>query len=78
MAFVLDLIIGLVSSFDIDSEEFYQHVLPYLGHNTRQFVQEFLMFAKSPYHMAAYDRHVQYEANVEPVSDTDSDQQQGM
>lgn len=75
-AFVLDLIMGLIKRFPIDSEEFYQHVFPYFGRHTRQFMHEFLMFAKSPYHMAAYDRHSSYVASDEPHHDSDSDTDQ--
>ena len=73
VAFVLDLIMGLIKRFPIDSEEFYQHVFPYIGRHTRKFMQEFLMFAKSPYHMAAYDRHSSYVQSDEPHHDSDSD-----
>ncbi|XP_060600142.1 E3 ubiquitin-protein ligase Topors-like [Ruditapes philippinarum] len=73
VAFVLDLIMGLVKRFPIDSEEFYQHVFPYVGRHTRKFMQEFLMFAKSPYHMAAYDRHSSYAQCDEPHHDSESD-----
>lgn len=79
IAFLLDLILGLIKRHPIDSEEFYQHVYPFVGRNTRQFMREFLAFAKSPYHMAAYDRHVSYEENDEPNIDSasDSDHQRG-
>lgn len=73
VAFLLDLIIGLIKRHPIESEEFYQHVFPFVGRNTRHFMKEFLAFAKSPYHMAAYDRHVSYEENTEPNIDSDSD-----
>ncbi|XP_045160535.2 E3 ubiquitin-protein ligase Topors-like [Mercenaria mercenaria] len=73
VAFVLDLIMGLIKRYPIDSEEFYQHVFPYIGRHTRQFMQEFLTFARSPYHMAAYDRHSSYVPSDEPHHDSDSD-----
>lgn len=80
IAFLLDLIIGLIKHHAIDSEEFYQHVYPFIGRNTRQFMSEFLAFARSPYFMAAYDRHVSYEQNDQPNidSDSDSDHQRGI
>lgn len=73
VAFILGLIIDLIKRYPIDSEEFYQHVLPYTGRNTRQFMREFMMFAKSPYHMAAYDRHCSYEPSNETNHDSDSE-----
>jgi len=80
VAFVLDMILGVIKRHSIDSEEFYQHLCPYTGRNTRQFMREFMAFARSPYHMAAYDRHSQYEPDDQPNidSDSDSDHQQGL
>lgn len=69
VAYVLDLIMGLIKRYNIDSEEFFQHVYPFIGRHTRHFMHEFLMFAKSPYHMAAYDQHVVYEPTSEFVND---------
>ena len=69
VAFVLDLIMGLIKRYNIDSEEFYQHVYPFVGRFTRHFMHEFLMFAKSPYHMAAYDQHAIYEPSSEYVNE---------
>ena len=79
VAFVLDLIVGLIKRHAIDSEEFYQHVYPFVGRNTRKFMKEFLAFARSPYHMTAYDRHVSYEPDDQPNHDSgsDSDHQRG-
>ncbi|MEW8546409.1 MAG: hypothetical protein AB2693_23065, partial [Candidatus Thiodiazotropha sp.] len=65
VAYVLDLIMGLIRRYNINSEEFYQHVYPFIGRHTRHFMHEFLMYAKSPYHMAAYDQHVVYEPTTE-------------
>lgn len=73
VAFVLEMIIGLIKRYTIESEEFYQHLYPYTGRNTRRFMQEFLAFARSPYHMAAYDRHVAYEQGNEPNIDSGSE-----
>lgn len=73
--FVLDLIIGLIKNYSIRSEEFYQHLYPYIGRHTRHFMHELECFAKSPYHMAAYDQHAVYQpqtTTIEDDSDTDS------
>ena len=69
VAYVMDLIMDLIKRHNIDSEEFYQHVYPFVGRHTRHFMHEFLMFAKSPYHMAAYDQHVTYEPSTEYVNE---------
>lgn len=69
VAYVMDLIMGLIKRYNIDSEEFYQHVYAFIGRHTRHFMHEFLMFAKSPYHMAAYDQHVTYEPSTDYVNE---------
>ncbi|WAR22775.1 TOPRS-like protein, partial [Mya arenaria] len=48
VAFVLDMIMGVITRHAIDSEEFYQHLLPYIGRHTRHFMREFLAFARRP------------------------------
>ncbi|XP_052090380.1 uncharacterized protein LOC127727032 isoform X1 [Mytilus californianus] len=68
---VIEIIMGLIKSHSIDSEEFYQHVYPYVGRHTRHFMHEFSCFAKSPYNMIAYDALVVYQPG--PVTlDSDS------
>ena len=69
VAYIMDLIMGLIKRYNIDSEEFYQHVYAFIGRHTRHFMHEFLMFAKSPYHMAAYDQHVTYEPSTDYVNE---------
>ncbi|OWF48386.1 uncharacterized protein LOC110453122 [Mizuhopecten yessoensis] len=73
--FVLELIMGLIKSMSITSEDFYQGIYPYVGRYTRHFMQEFENFARSPYNIAAYDQHAVYQPQtlaVESDSDTDS------
>ncbi|ESP05257.1 hypothetical protein LOTGIDRAFT_208267, partial [Lottia gigantea] len=83
--FLLELIMGLVKRFDIGSEDFYQHVSPFIGRHTRQFMREFESFAKCPYCMVVYDKKAMYEhvaesvssdsSTINSVSDDDSDVQ---
>ncbi|KAL3868065.1 hypothetical protein ACJMK2_040903 [Sinanodonta woodiana] len=80
VAFVMELIMGLLMRFPIDSEEFFQHVYPFVGRHTRQFMHELLMFARSPYCMTAYDQHVMYEPQADTVesgSDSSSEHSDG-
>ncbi|KAK3612351.1 hypothetical protein CHS0354_011069 [Potamilus streckersoni] len=73
VAFVIELIMSLIMRFPIDSEEFFQHVYPFVGRHTRQFMRELLVFARSPYCMTAYDQHVMYEPQADTIeSDSDS------
>lgn len=69
---VMEIIMGLIKTYAIDSEEFYQHVYPYVGRHTRHFMHEFLCFAKSPYNMATYDSHVIYQPGALTIN-SDSD-----
>lgn len=69
---VMEIIMGLIKTYAIDSEEFYQHIYPYVGRHTRHFMHEFLCFAKSPYNMATYDSHVIYQPGALTIN-SDSD-----
>ena len=62
----------LIKRFPIDSEEFYQHISPYLHHHTRHFMHEFLSFARSPLTMPHYDGRAVYEEPSHTVSSPDS------
>lgn len=63
---------GLIKRFPIDSDEFYEHLHPYLRENTRHFMHEFLFFARSPYSMETYDTKAIYEdASTDSSSNSD-------
>ena len=47
--------------YTIGSQELSNHLLPYLGTNTDHFQHELLNFARSPYDITGYDRHVVYD-----------------
>ena len=68
VGFVLELIIDLIKRFEIDSEEFYEHIQPYIQSRTSHFIHEFMAFARSPHDMIAYDRHAQYEPHEDPLT----------
>ncbi|XP_076462030.1 uncharacterized protein LOC143294540 [Babylonia areolata] len=72
VTFVLELIMGLIKRFNIESEEFYEHIHPYLHHNTRHFMHEFLYFARSPYSMSTYDTKAIYEETSHTVPTSES------
>lgn len=59
--FVLDLILSLVTRYDVRSEEFFFHIVPYFQHRTSHFVHEFFNFATSLYEMDRYDHCAIYE-----------------
>ncbi len=65
--FVSGLILDLVRNFAIESDEFREHIRPYLNRHTDLFIHEFSCFARSPYDMTKYDQYAVYEepaANV--------------
>ncbi|XP_067678321.1 uncharacterized protein [Haliotis asinina] len=70
--FVLELIMDLIKRFPIQSEEFFQHVFPFISRHTRHFMHEFESFAKSPFCISSYDQKAIYEQKPESVSDSDS------
>ena len=58
--FVLELIMDLLKRFDIQSEEFAEHLRSFLGQRTEHFIHEFYTFCRSPYDMVAYDGYAVY------------------
>lgn len=58
---VLELILGLISRFDIRSPEMRHWLDVYLRPHTAHFQHEFYCFASSPHDMVMYDRNVEYE-----------------
>ena len=74
--FILGLIIDLVQRFDIQSEEFREHIHPFTNRHTELFIHEFFNFARSPYDMVAYDRHAVYDEQPEPSFTVESSSNQ--
>lgn len=75
--FLMDFILGLIKTYPISSEEFYNHIYPYLGRRTRQFMHEFETFAKSPYNISAYDQNIVYEPQpIEVISAGESTEEE--
>ncbi|KAL8605871.1 hypothetical protein ACOMHN_040515 [Nucella lapillus] len=72
VSFVMELIVELIKRFRIDSDEFYEHIHPYLHNFTRPFMHEFLHFAEAPYTMQTYDTKVIYQEPSHTVSSSDS------
>ncbi|EEC16354.1 conserved hypothetical protein, partial [Ixodes scapularis] len=61
VAFVMELVLALVTRYPVCSPEFVEHVRPFFGQNTPHFVHEFHAFAASPHDMVTYDRCATYE-----------------
>ncbi|ELU06401.1 hypothetical protein CAPTEDRAFT_223035 [Capitella teleta] len=78
--FVLELIIDLIKRFEIQSEEFFEHIQPFFGRRTEHFVHEFLSFSRAPYDMVKYDQLAVYDEgeahdpqNVHTIEESDSE-----
>lgn len=67
VSFVLELILSLLPRFDIRSEEFHEHISPFISLRTAHFIHEFYHFARSLYDMVAYDRFANYSSNQEVI-----------
>nr|CAD7429979.1 unnamed protein product [Timema monikensis] len=63
LAVVLDLILHLITSFEIVSSEFRSRIVLYIGHNVDHFIHEFYTFASSPYDMIGFDESTTYFRN---------------
>ncbi|CAG2055763.1 unnamed protein product [Timema podura] len=63
LALVLDLILHLITSFEIGSSEFRSRIVLYIGHNVDHFIHEFYTFASSPYDMIGFDESTTYFRN---------------
>lgn len=71
--FVLELIMDLIKRFEIQSEEFLEHIRSFMGERSEHFVHEFYSFARSPYDMVAYDSHAIYDEPEPQVHSIESD-----
>lgn len=60
VTFVLELIMALITRYEITSQEFFIHIEPYLTERTHHFVHELRNFAASPHDMETYDRISRY------------------
>ncbi|KFM76438.1 E3 ubiquitin-protein ligase Topor, partial [Stegodyphus mimosarum] len=62
VTFVMELIMALITRYEITSQEFFLHIEPYFNSRTSHFIHEFYNFAISPYEMESYDRHASYNS----------------
>jgi len=60
MAFIYDLIVSLLSRYDIRSGEFRELLRTYFGTKTKHFQHEFYHYVLSGMRMEEYDRVAQY------------------
>ncbi|XP_054764576.2 E3 ubiquitin-protein ligase Topors-like [Lytechinus pictus] len=63
--FMTQYILSLLPNVDIQSEEFHNHLRPFLYGRTEHFIHEFTSFARSPHDMDTYDQMAQYDFRPE-------------
>lgn len=66
LAFTTELVLTLITRYEVCSAEFAEHVRPFFGARTAHFLHELAAFVASPLDMVAYDRVAVYDsvANV--------------
>ncbi|XP_029776434.1 E3 ubiquitin-protein ligase Topors [Suricata suricatta] len=58
---VQHIIMSNVTRYDLESREFVSDLRPFLLNRTEHFIHEFISFARSPFNMAAFDQHANYD-----------------
>lgn len=66
LEFTTELVLALITRYEVCSAEFAEHVRPFFGTRTAHFLHELAAFVASPLDMVAYDRVAVYDlaANV--------------
>uniref|UniRef100_A0A8C3XCE8 E3 ubiquitin-protein ligase Topors n=1 Tax=Catagonus wagneri TaxID=51154 RepID=A0A8C3XCE8_9CETA len=58
---VQHIIMSNVTRYDLESQAFVSDLRPFLLNRTEHFIHEFISFARSPFNMAAFDEHANYD-----------------
>lgn len=62
LAFTTELVLTLITRYEVCSAEFAEHVRPFFGARTAHFLHELAAFVASPLDMVAYDRVAVYDS----------------
>ncbi|XP_077499338.1 E3 ubiquitin-protein ligase Topors-like [Amblyomma americanum] len=68
LAFATELVLSLITRFEVCSLEFAEHVRSFFGERTAHFLHELAAFVSSPLDMVAYDRVAVYDTRVNVVA----------
>lgn len=68
LAFTTELVLALVTRYEVCSLEFAEHVRPFFGERTAHFLHELAAFVSSPLDMVAYDRVAVYDTRANVVA----------
>uniref|UniRef100_A0A023G766 E3 ubiquitin-protein ligase Topors n=1 Tax=Amblyomma triste TaxID=251400 RepID=A0A023G766_AMBTT len=68
LAFTTELVLALVTRYEVCSLEFAEHVRPFFGERTAHFLHELAAFVCSPLDMVAYDRVAVYDARANVIA----------
>lgn len=67
-AFATELVLTLITRYEVCSAEFAEHVRPFFGARTAHFLHELAAFVASPLDMVAYDRVAVYDSAANVVA----------
>nr|XP_050023026.1 E3 ubiquitin-protein ligase Topors-like [Dermacentor andersoni] len=68
ITFTIELVLALVTRYEVCSLEFAEHVRPFFGTRTAHFLHELAAFVASPLDMVAYDRVAVYDTRANVVA----------
>lgn len=68
ITFTTELVLALITRYDVCSLEFAEHVRPFFGTRTAHFLHELSAFVSSPLDMVAYDRVAVYDTRANVVA----------
>lgn len=60
----------LIKTYDMTSAEFRSNIRALVPNHTDHFIHELINYARSPYDLIGYDRHVTYSPRFEPGTKT--------
>lgn len=69
---VQHIVMSQITRYDMDDRAIEEELRPFLQGRAEHFLHEFVMFAKSPFDMQAYDRHAVYDCPGAPADEDSS------
>lgn len=64
ISYMTQSIMQLLKTYDLTSDSFRSNIRTYISNNTDHFVHELMNYARSPFDMVGYDRHVTYSPRI--------------
>lgn len=64
ISYMTQSVMQLLKTHDMTSDHFRSNIRTYISTNTDHFVHELMNYARSPFDMVGYDRHVTYSPRI--------------